>query len=295
LTASTSPGASSASVLGGPPVLAVATVGHRAWVLQPHYLNILDNLTVVVRTAAIADNVLTPDIRARLLLDPDGSTLWIVLEGVRHSRVLTLDAYNLTTRASMEFPDISSAATLDGHLYLVSDGSLVDLPPSGVPHALDTPTGLDRIAADPDRSRLLLLGGGFPTTVWTYQPGTNGATSRLTLPIAKASIAVVHGNVWVGGFGNQDPMLVRLNAAVSDSIGTSALANELGAGAVIVASGQRVFWARGGSDDLWCVDADTGKATQHWNIPGPVASVLGSAIVGSGGQLVSLHLTGCAG
>jgi hypothetical protein len=252
---------------------------------------------VVVRTASIDLDLRQPGARARLLLAADGSTLWLVLEGVRHSEVLAFDAFTLVRRSGMEFPDISSAAVLDGHLYVISGGSLVDIPAAGSPHLVGTPTSLVQVAADPGRSMLLLLDGGSPTNVSIYRPGADGTASSLALPLAKGSIAVAHGNVWVGGFGNTAAVLVRLNRTASGTTGASPLATALHAGAVIVASGQRVFWVRDGAggDELWCVDADTGKVSQHWTVPGPVSSVAGTAIVGSAGHLEALHLTGCAG
>jgi hypothetical protein len=77
----------------------------------------------------------------------------------------------------------------------------------------------------------------------------------------------------------------------------SPLRGELGPGAVVVASGQAVFWVRNGAsgDDLWCVDASSGRPVHHWVTPGVVASTAGAAVVATSSGAAPLFLRGCAG
>lgn len=220
---------------------------------------------------------------------------------MRNGRAIEYDLWSLTRLRDVRLPLVNGAAAMDGHLYVTSGGNLLDIASRGEPRMLrvvGAGAGVGAIAADSDRSRLLILDYGFPSHVWVYRPGQSVAMrSRARLPVGKGSIAVVGGGIWIGGFTSGSATLWRLDPASERAVDVSPLAAELHPGAVIVAAGQHVFWVRsgGGGDDLWCVSAATGREAQHWTVSGAVASTAGIAVIGTDSGAAALPLVGCAG
>lgn len=286
------------------PALDVVMSGRTTWVLQSGRITVLDDLSSRRAAGSFTADLSHPNSQPVLLLDPAGAALWVVLEGSAPGRVIEFDAFTLRQRRALTLNTIDSAAALGGQLYIASGPRLIDIAPGAAPRVVAIPrtSGLVGVAADPTRGRLLLYDGGDPTHLWTYRPGgTLFATSR-PLQFGKGSIAVAAGQIWVGGFGATSAVLLHLRAASNSPddltpVDTSPLTGGLGPGALIVASGQHVFWVRSGAggDDLWCVDAATGHAVQHWNIDGPVASASGASVVAASSGVFALRLGACAG
>jgi hypothetical protein len=156
------------------------------------------------------------------------------------------------------------------------------------------------IAVDRARQRLVLFDVAARRVV-SYDPATGALRRSPKLPIGKGNVLVDGaGRVWVGGYrfaGGGGAWLARLAPTTLQPIDSSPLADQLGPGAVLVASGIRVIWVRSGAggDDLWCVDGRTGRAEQHWRIGGVVTSTAGTAAVDVVGRVQPLQLHGCAG
>lgn len=289
------------------PAVDVAMSGRTTWVLQPGRITALDDLTSRRAVGSFTADLSGPNSTPVLLVDPSFGTLWLVIQGSSPGRVLEFNAFTLSQRSASTLDTINSAAALNGHLYLTTGAHLIDIAPGSAPRNLATgrASGLFAVIADPTqraRPRLLILDLGFPSHVWTYRPGGKLTKTSAPLPFGKGSIAVAGGQIWVGGFGQTGAVLMHLAAGASapndlTAVGVSPLTGGLGPGALIVGSGQHVFWVRSGAggDDLWCVDADTGRVDQHWNLSGAVASTSGTAVIATNTGAAPLHLAGCAG
>jgi hypothetical protein len=272
------------------------------WVLQPGRLTLLDDLTSLRAAGSFTLGRADPDSRTVMVVDPAFGVLWVVVEGGTASRVLEFNAFTLDESRELTLPKISGAAALRGHLYLTSGVRLIDIPWGAAPHTVATApagTSLGSIAADPTRSQLLLIDYGSPTHLWIWQPGHALTLTTAPLAFAKGTIAVAHGQVWVAGYGQSGAALLHLAASANDltPVDISPLSGGLGPGALVVASGQQVLWVRSGAggDDLWCIDADTGRDLQHWNLDGAVTSTAGTAVIATSSGARPLHLSGCPG
>jgi hypothetical protein len=282
--------------VSGDPAQAVVVSGHETWVLQKQRLTVLDGLSTL-RTPPVTVDLDTsdPDSQPMLLLtDTSSGRLWIVNTGGT-GEVVALDAFTLDREWGASTVGIGGAAVLDGRLYVISSGALIEFTNTRPRERAELPAGeFYGIATDPTHDRLLLVNAGFPTQLWSYRPGGK-LTPVATLPFTKASLAVVAGRVWIGGYGNGGAVLERLDHTRAHP---SPLADELGPGARIVAAGQHVVWVRDGDADsggLWCVDAATGRAAQQWDVDGQAASVDGTAVVANSSGLLRLDLAGCRG
>jgi hypothetical protein len=110
----------------------------------------------------------------------------------------------------------------------------------------------------------------------------------------RRNVAVVAGQVWVGGYG---PRLVHLDPDTLQPAGTSPVAQEVGPGAAVW-PGSAVVWVRNGGDEgLTCMNPADGAALQRWReVQGPVASTTGAALASQRAGAVWLTLDPvCAG
>lgn len=275
--------------------------GRQLWVLQAGHLTLLDDLTTLRVAGSFRAAATAPNAKTVMVVDPPFGMLWVVVEGGAAGRVLEFNAYTLEQSRELTLPAISGAAALRGHLYVTVGDRLIDIPRAEVPRAVATaPAGASfgSIAADPSRSQLLLIDSGSATGLWVWRPGQ--PLTMVPAPLAfKASIAVVRGQVWIGGYQQYGAVLLQLAGSATGLTlaGSSPLTSRLDPGARIVASGQQVFWVRSGAGgaDLWCVDADTGLALQHWNVDGAVASATDTAVITTSTGARRLQLTGCPG
>ena len=272
------------------------------WVLQPGHLTLLDDLTSRRSAGSFHLAAREPDSKTVMVVDPAFGMLWVAVEGVGVGRVLEFNAFTLDQFRELTLPAISGAAALRGHLYVTSGARVVDIRRGAAPRTVATApagTSLGSIVADPSRSRLLLIDSGSPIRLWIWRPGHALTLTSGPLAFAKGTIAVAHGQVWVGGYGQSGAALLHLAASANDltPVDISPLTGGLGPGALIVASGQRVLWVRSGAggDDLWCMDADTGRELQHWNLDGAVTSTAGTAVIATSSGVRPLQLSGCPG
>lgn len=156
---------------------------------------------------------------------------------------------------------------------------------------------------DPASARLwIVVEGASPGPVIEYDAFTLARIRDLHLPEIGSGAAFGRQVYVTSGTQLIDippgaAALLHVSGAPPTPVDVSPLEGTLGAAALIVASGQRVFWVRSGSggDDLWCVNAATGRVAQHWNLTGAVASTAGTAVIATGTGAAALHLSGCAG
>jgi hypothetical protein len=210
----------------------------------------------------------SPNAILRLVLDPTATRLWVVLAGTRAGRAIEFDLWTLARLRDVPIREINSAAALGGHLYATSGKTLVDVAPDGAPRSVPVPgtSGLWAIAADPTRSRLIILDGGFPTHVWSYRSGAGVQAIPGALPFGKGSIAVTKHAIWVGGFAQHGAVLDRLDPTSLRAVLASPIAARLGPGAVLLSGGTRDVWvvAGDGRSGVWCVDGQSGEGAQFW-------------------------------
>lgn len=258
-----------------------------------------------VRVPELADFANGPNYRA--VVDAPARRVWVVREGgVVPADAIEFDAARLTRLATVQLPGtVQDAAVLRGRVYLATEGGVRELRPGSRQARLVPGTGgfVGWVAADPSRDRLLVANEGFPTRLLAVRPdGTHRASA--SLPFGGAEVAVTRGVIWAGGFGSSEAWIVRLDPttlAPTDAAGP--LASMLAPGALFAATGTSVVWVRGeGTSDLWCMDATTGRVSQHFtDVPGPVASLGGpanartAAYVVPDGVVRSLVLRGCPG
>lgn len=283
-------------------VLDAIAFGQHTWVLHPDRITGLsiaagrDKTVPVARLGSSAANG-----SWRLVLDAATAQLWVVLEGARRGRALEYRLWTLTRLRDLRLPPINGAAAMDGHLYLTSDRQLLDVPPRAAVHTV--PVGgvtgaLGAIAADPARSRVLVLDYSAPTHIWIYLPHSDHVRMAAVLPLTKASIAVTDQAIWVGGFTRTTAALWQLDIPSLTPSGMSPLSGELGPGAVLLAGGSHDVWvASGGGPGLWCVDGRTGTAEQHWALATTAVTADQQRVIAVGyGRAWPLHLRGgCTG
>ena len=151
------------------------------------------------------------------------------------------------------------------------------------------------LALDPTRHRLLM---DSPTGVNALDPGTLAVTQGARLNFVKESIAVVSGQVWVGGYtSGQDRRIYHLDPVTLQVTGTSPINDQVGPGAIL-AAGVSSLWVRGGADDtVSCLDPASGAVLRQWRrAGGPIVSLPGIALTVSPPNLYQLALgDGCAG
>jgi hypothetical protein len=122
-------------------------------------------------------------------------------------------------------------------------------------------------------------------------------TAGPILNLGKTGLAVVGGQVWIGGFTSGDERRIdHLDATTLQAVGSSPVNDRVGPGAILW-PGKNVLWVRSGGDEgLFCVDPKSGDILEEWlTVQGPVSSVEGRAYAVVG-NLVRLQLNAaCTG
>ena len=283
------------------PVDDVVADGAHTWVLQRHTLARIDGgrLQAVTGTALDADEQ-----PARLLLDARSGRLWLVVLDVPNTVMQVFDARSLKLLNSVQRgPAVTAAATLDGNLFFADVTGLYRV---GVerPQPLATLGGIQRVvdlAGDPLRHRVLLLVSSGPTLrLWQATTSTVAVVAPAPAGLVKGQLTVTgSGQVWAAGFGAAGAVLVRLDPRTWGTIAASPLSDEVGPGALLLASGtdSLLVGPGSGSTAMWCIDGQHGVPVQRWGVlPDQAAVTHGAGYATSRGGLFRLNLTGqCTG
>ncbi len=211
---------------------------------------------------------------------------------------------------------IFNGAIVGGQLWLTTASGLVHTPatPTASSGALQVVTvpgvgsGAYGLGVDATHDKLFVGvygGGGGGSTFSGVQ--VFAVDARTDKPIAispalglgKESIAVVDGQVWVGGYGYagpNTPLVQHLDENTLQPIGSTPAAADTSPGATVW-PGQKVVWVQAGaSEQLTCIDPGSGRVLAHWPVvQGPVVSRVGHAYA-IAPNLKQLPLAGgCAG
>ena len=117
------------------------------------------------------------------------------------------------------------------------------------------------VVADPQRHRFVLADLGEPAELWTYD-GRRAAQQPDYVDIDNASLAVVHGQIWMAGTWKGKAVLQSLDPVRLTPRSSSPDQRHLGEQAQIVGTGDTVIWVRSaGTVNTFCIDAQSG--TQH--------------------------------
>jgi hypothetical protein len=275
----------------GSPVLDVAASSSSIWVLQSD----------AVRSIGPRGRLATARLpgrfsSGRLRLDVTTDRLWVV----GADRVLEYRAQPLGLLRAVAFPTgVGAAAALDGGLYLSERGRLLALVPgqAAVRTVAAVPAEVVDLAADPSRHRVLVGLGGHPARVMAVSGPVQAPSAGRPVPagVLSPSLAVADDVIWLAGTDADGATLMRLDPASLRAVHDSSVGLVLDPPPVLVAGGGRTVWLRNGGTLLRCIDADSGFQQEVWQIAGPVASVLGRAVVGTAHGLVDLELNWCPG
>jgi len=257
---------------------------------------------------AIAASAPVPDRVESLALDPGADRLWAWYtkpDGMTVAREFVASTLAPLRDVPVTGQQVFQGAALDGALWLASDAGLYRIGPSDAT-ALLVPgvNGVYALTADPTRQRLLLdqpVAGpstGIALRVAALDPIALTLTAGAQLPLLKDSIAIVGGQIWIGGYGSgQSPRLYHLDPATLRVSGTSEVDDQLGPGAILWA-GTSSLWVRDGGDvGVSCLDPATGAIRQQWQANlDSIASLPGSAVAVFQPNLVQLEvISACAG
>jgi hypothetical protein len=298
----TIPGVGAPLKLSGGTAVAVAVATDASWVLTTQRL-FRFSATASTDSAAVPSPPLPIDgvSVTRLELDQPGHTVWVVHEETKHARIYGYDTSTMRLRRSLgSLGYVTAAAAMHGHLYAAVGDDLIDVAPSGSTRTIvRTRDSIGSIAADPLRGRLLVSDYGDPTRLWSIDPsGAHRLPAPVLVRTTKASLGVAgDGTIWLAGFDTGAGVLMKLDPATLRPVLHSPLDPSIEPGSVLVASGAGVVWIRpGGSDQLNCIDARTGRSLQMWVVAGDVASSAHRALVTTvDGSAGPLRLTRCQG
>jgi hypothetical protein len=234
----------------------------------------------------------------------DGNRLWAWSGDLRDIRAYDADSLKVVGTFSAQTPMFNAVAVGGGLDYTSSDG-LMRLTFDGgnsLVNRLNAGLGAATYGLAVDSARQRVLVG--VTTSGTASPNdfatrvvaldsTTGAVIATSPPlgVGKESIAVVGGEVWVGGFtGGDERRIEHLDATTLQIVGSSPVNESVGPGAILW-PGENVLWVRSGGDQgLYCVDPKSGDVLEKWpDVQGPVTSIAGRAYAVVG-NVVRLNL-----
>jgi hypothetical protein len=235
-----------------------------------------------------------------LAVDPVAGRLWAWGCSPAACGARAYDLASLTPIRDVPVPEIQifSAVPLAGELWVAAGGLYRIGAASTTPEKI-TVVGSHAygLAADPGRGRILVTGLDSEG-VMAIDPSLNLTRGGSPLGLGKSSLAVVAGQIWVGGYGSgETPRVVRLDPKTLRPVGGSPVNQQVGPGAILW-PGAGVVWVRAGGDEgLSCLRPGDGAILRQWReVQGPVASVSGTALAAHNGEAVWLTLGGsCLG
>jgi DNA-binding beta-propeller fold protein YncE len=251
-------------------------------------------------TFAVGATAPVPDKPESLAVDVATDRLWVtytVATGVTRVREFVASTLAPLRDVPVIEAQVFRAVALDGVLWLGTEKGLLRVGPDD--QAAQAVPGFDQpvfaLAVDLSRHRLLV---DSPTGVTSLDPDTLAVTRGAPLNLVKESIAVVSGQVWVGGFASgEQRRIYHLDPTTLQVAGTSPVNGTVGPGAILSA-GASALWVRDGADKtLSCLDPVSGAVRRQWQRGGDtIASVAGAALTVSPPNLYQLTLGDeCAG
>ena len=241
-----------------------------------------------------------PGTAESLAVDAPADRLWVgyrVPTGLSRVREYVASTLALLRDVPVTNQQVFRTVAVDGELWLGTDGGLLRLGPAD--QAARPVPGFTQmgyaLALDPTRHRLLM---DAPAGVIAVELGTLAVTRGASMSLVKESIAVVAGQVWVGGYASgQERRIYHLDPTTLQVSGTSPVDDQVGPGAILAAGSSALWVHDGGDTGLFCVDPVSGAVQQQWQRSGdPIASLPGVAVTVDPPGLVRLMLAGgCAG
>jgi hypothetical protein len=273
------------------PVLDIAILGNTTWVLQA------DGLYVARpgRTARIELPAALQD--AHLITDAPSRLVWLVAKGVAQA----FDARTGRIDFGARVPTFTAAAAMQRRLFLAVGLDLIELGPGAAPRRIrSTRAPITLLVADPARGRLIASYQSGPSQLQPIVPRASGSARlgrQVTIRSVEATIVDAAGAIWLAGFSTGDGVLMRLDARTLRPVLRPPFNAMFGSGAQLVGAGASSIWVRGSDtgNQLFCLDAATGRLMQSWLLGGSVASTGHRAVLGSTFGPLVLDLGRCRG
>jgi hypothetical protein len=195
----------------------------------------------------------------------------------------------------------TAAAAMQHRLFLAVGLDLIELGPGTAPRRiLSARAPITLLVADPVRGRLIASYQSGPSELQSIVPRARG-TARLgrqvTIRSVEATIVAAAGAIWLAGFSTGDGVLMRLDPRTLRPVVRPSFNALFGSGAELVAGGASSIWVRGSDtgNQLFCLDAATGRLMQSWLLGGSIASTGHHAVLGSTFGPLLLDLGRCRG
>lgn len=249
---------------------------------------------------AIGASADVPGTAESLAVDAPADRLWVgyhLPTGISRVREYVASTLALLRDVPTTDRQVFSGVAVDGELWLGTDGGVLRVGPSD--QAARPVPGFEQmgyaLTLDPGRHRLLM---DAPAGVIAMDPATLAVTRGASLSLVKESIAVVAGQVWVGGYASgEERRIYHLDPTTLQVSGTSPVGDQVGPGAIVSAGSSSLWVHDGGDTGAFCVDPVSGAIRQQWQRSGdPIASLPGVAVSVDPPGLAQLMLSdGCAG
>lgn len=241
-----------------------------------------------------------PGVTDSLAVDAAADRLWVACTlPTGETKVRQFVASTLAPLGDEPVTDaqVFQIVAFDGELWLGTAKGLFRVGPGDQPARPVPAAGgmVFSLALDPARHRLLLAGESAVTAI---DPDSLAVTHGAALALVKETIAVVAGQVWVGGYtSGEQRRIYHLDPTTLRVAGTSPINDLVGPGA-IVSAGVYSLWVRSGADQtVSCLDPVSGSVRRQWQREGErVVSLPGAALTVSAPNLYQLALgEGCTG
>lgn len=278
----------------------LAATPQGTWLLQTHTLAQVSG-TRVTRSVALRGLVVPARSVPMLAVDSAANRVWVVLTNAAPARMIEFDATTLHRVRDVTWARlVQDAAAVGDYLYLSTGFGVAGLAPGAAhPHFVGGLAGATGpMVVDAARNRIIAMDLGYPTDIWSAQPGRRPFEAAMPVSLRRGTVAVVGNSIWVAGYGDHGALLLRLNPATLEPA-QNAPALRFGSGAVLVGTGSKVLWLRSGDggNELACVNATTGRVEQTWRVDNvnAVSSDRSGALVATPSGVLGLVLSGCTG
>lgn len=275
----------------GDPVLDVAVLGRTVWVLQADALHVArPGGTVRIQLPAALQ-------QAQLITDVPGRLVWLVANGIARA----YDARSAQIVFGARVPTFTAVAAMQRRLFIAVGLDVIGLGPGAGPQRIvSTQVPITLLVADPTRERLIASYQSGPSELFAVVPRAHGPARverSVTIRSVEATVVAAAGAIWLAGFSTGDGVLMRLDARTLRPALRPSFDTLFGSGAQLVGAGTSSIWVRTSDtgNQLFCLDAATGRLMQSWLLAGTVASSGHRAVLGSTFGPLVLDLGRCRG